>query len=142
MLLETMTTWDKGLNAPPTKTVLQGENGGRIDWHWYRFKAMDYSGAQIEVHGRCRSACTLITGAIPKDRLCFAEGAFLGFHWAREGAWDGPLSRESTQWLIDHYPADIRAWLDKQGGIEKLPQTGYWVLPASILWDMGYRRCT
>jgi hypothetical protein len=117
-------------SIPPTKTMVQGEVGGRIDWHWYRFKALDYSGNQIEVHGRCRSAC-----------LCFAEGAFLGFHWAREGSWDGPPSRSSTQWLMDHYPADIRAWLDNLGGIDKLPKDGYWVLPASTLWAMGYRRC-
>jgi hypothetical protein len=77
---------------------------------------------------------------MPKNRLCFAEGSTLGFHWARTVD-NGPLSPDGTQWLLDHYPADIRAWLDAQGGIEKLPQVGFWVMPAFVLWGMGYRRC-
>jgi hypothetical protein len=125
---------------PPAKTVLQGETGGRIDEHWSRFRDIYNSGADVEVHGKCNSACTLITN-MPKSRLCFAEGSHLGFHWAREVVWNGPPSRESTEWMIDHYPPDIRAWLDAQGGIEKMPKDGFWIMPAFILWGMGYRRC-
>jgi hypothetical protein len=124
----------------PQKTIVQGETGGRIDEHWLRFREIYNSGADVEVHGRCNSACTLITN-MPKSRLCFAEGSRLGFHWARDAKWDGPPSRSSTEWLIDHYPADIRAWLDAQGGIEKMPTEGFWVMPAFVLWGMGYRRC-
>jgi hypothetical protein len=39
------------------------------------------------------------------------------------------------------YPADICGWLVAKGGLEKLPLHGYWTLPASDLWQMGYRRC-
>jgi hypothetical protein len=83
----------------------------------------------------------MITGVIPKSRLCFADDALLAFHWARHRSWDGPPDRAGTQWVIDHYPADIREWINSMGGIDKMPQTGWWVLPASTLWDMGYRRC-
>jgi hypothetical protein len=124
----------------PQKTIVQGETGGRIDEHWLRFREIYNSGADVEVHGRCNSACTLITN-MPKSRLCFAEGSRLGFHWARDKVWNGPPSRSSTEWLIDHYPADIRAWIDAQGGIDKMPTEGFWVMPAFILWGMGYRRC-
>jgi hypothetical protein len=140
--LETIANWDKGLKVDtPSKTVLQNELGGAIDQHWRRFTLLLASGDQVEVRGKCQSACTLITARIPKNRLCFAADAHLAFHWSRLVSGDGPVSREATQWMLDRYPEDIRAWIDALGGIDKLPQTGYWVLPASTLWSMGYRRC-
>jgi hypothetical protein len=145
LVLETIANWDKGLKTKPAgqgpKTVLQGEAGGKLDEHWYRFKAMNAAGVEVEVRGRCQSACTLITGVIPKSRLCFGENSLLAIHWAREGSWNGPLSYKSTQWVLDHYPDDIREWINSLGGIDKMPQVGWWVLPASTLWAMGYRRC-
>jgi hypothetical protein len=59
---------------------------------------------------------------------------------ARLAANDRP-SPESTQWMISMYPDDIRGWLVARGGLEKMPIEGYWKLPASDLWKMGYRRC-
>ena len=40
-------------------------------------KAMNAAGVDVEIRGRCQSACTLITGVIPKSRLCFVEGSHL-----------------------------------------------------------------
>jgi hypothetical protein len=54
---------------------------------------------------------------------------------------DGAASLASTQWMFDRYPADIRAWIEAKGGVEKMPYVQYWHLPASDLWAMGYRRC-
>ena len=43
--------------------------------------------------------------------------------------------------MIDKYPADIRTWIETRGGAKKMPLVGYWVLYASDLWEMGYRKC-
>jgi hypothetical protein len=54
--------WDQGIKTvkqPLVKTVLQGENGGKLDEHWYRFKALYASGAEVEIRGKCQSACPL-----------------------------------------------------------------------------------
>jgi hypothetical protein len=143
LVLETIAKWDQGIKTvgQPIKTIVQGEAGGKLDEHWYRFASLNISGAEVEVRGKCQSACTLVTAQIPKSRLCFAEGSFLAFHWARHKSWDGEPDRPGTQWLIDRYPADIRDWISSMGGVDKMPQTGWWVLPASTLWAMGYRRC-
>jgi hypothetical protein len=81
---------------PPKAVVLQGETGGKLDEHWYRFKALAATGAEVEVRGKCQSACTMITGVIPKSRLCFAEGSHLAFHWARHKTWDGEPDQPGT----------------------------------------------
>ena len=94
----------------------------------------------VDILGMCQSACTLVTAYIRKDRLCFGERGYLSFHMARLLSNDRP-SLESTQWIIDQYPDDIRGWIIAKGGAAKMPIEGYWTLPASDLWQMGYRKC-
>jgi hypothetical protein len=108
--------WDQGIKTvkqPPVKTVLQGENGGKLDEHWYRFKALYASGAEVEIRGPCRSACTLITGAIFKRRLCFADDAHLAFQLVANGLWGWPRFARSEQWMLDRYPGRYSG-LDRQ----------------------------
>jgi hypothetical protein len=66
--------------APPHKTVLYREMGGVIDDHRARWKALAESGNEVEIRGRCQSACTLIVGYIPRDRICFDEHAEFAVH--------------------------------------------------------------
>ena len=52
-----------------------------------------------------------------------------------------PLGRCPGAAVFDRYPADIAAWIEAKGGVTKMPAVGYWILPASELWAMGYRKC-
>ena len=40
LVLETIAKWDQGIKVvgQPIKTIVQGEAGGKVDEHWYRFK--------------------------------------------------------------------------------------------------------
>ena len=51
------------------------------------------------------------------------------------------MSELGPAFALDQYPVDVRNWLDAKGGAERMPQRGYWTMPASELWQMGYRRC-
>jgi hypothetical protein len=123
-----------------SKTVLQDEYGGKLQEHWDRFAALAGTDDEVEIRGTCQSACTLVTARVPKARLCFADNAHLDFHQARSIA-DNSVSPGATRWMVVQYPADIQAWLEAKGGVARMPATGFWVLPARELWDMGYRRC-
>jgi hypothetical protein len=46
-----------------------------------------------------------------------------------------------TMWMVNQYPDDIRNWIEAKGGVAKMPLNTFWTLPASDLWQMGYRRC-
>jgi hypothetical protein len=84
-----------------------------------------------ECSSRIARACTLILGSIPKARLCIAEGGRFGFHQVRTLS-DAPAPA-STLWMIDRYPADIRAWINAKGGLEKMPYlNGYWYLICDV----------
>jgi len=43
--------------------------------------------------------------------------------------------------MFNAYPQDIRMWLQEKGGVEKMPLESLWLLFASDLWQMGYRKC-
>ena len=125
--------------------------GGWLNLHAARFREIQLAGTEVEVRGHCQSACTAVMVYIFWSKLCFAENSSLQFHagrnlppdWKAGDQWaHSPLSYEGPKWLSDHYPSAIRNWIDARGGYTKLPtDTSYWILPASELWAMGYRKC-
>ena len=94
--------------------------GGLVGEHQSRFWALKEIGAPVEMRGGCWSACTLITSYIPKERLCFAAGAFLAFHSAKTiEAYPRPHP-SGTYMMYASYPPEIRQWIDDHGGPSKL----------------------
>ena len=73
----------------------------------------------VVIDGVCLSACTLVLGIVPTDRICITRRATLGFH----AAWlPGPSGRPvhsaaGTQALWDYYPANVRRWIQARGGL-------------------------
>jgi hypothetical protein len=124
-------------------TVLQNESGGYLAIYQYRFETLAAKGDDVQIRGKCLSACTLVLAYIPRERLCFHKTAWLGFH--RASLSDGAvneLTMKETQAMFDSYPQDIRTWLQQRGGIEKMPDgVGFWAIGASELWKMGYQKC-
>jgi hypothetical protein len=128
--------------TPRSTTVLYDEPGGEYWAHWRRFKALADSGDDVEIRGSCASGCTVVMIHVPSDRLCFAEGASLKFHVARDpNNNDQPDMVFTERWMVNQYPQDIRAWIIAKGGVEKMNIQQMWKLDASELWDMGYRKC-
>ena len=119
--------------------VMNGGKGGNIMEHQTKFWTLKQQGATVKMYAGCWSACTLITAYIPKDRLCFAEGSFMAFHSAQSA--DRKPRLEATLAMYSLYPAEIRQWIDRNGGPYKMTVETYWTLYAPDLWAMGYPRC-
>ena len=138
---------------PVPKTVIRHDNGGYLREYIERWSNISAQGGQVEVLGRCVSACTLVTAYIPKDRICFGPDASLDFHQAYISKPEFNPAVEATKWMLEKYPADIRHWIADQGryrmgldwnvrqGSETPPLYGFWTLPAEELWKIGYRKC-
>lgn len=138
---------------PVPKTVIRHDNGGYLHEYIERWSNISAQGGQVEVLGRCVSACTLVTAYIPKDRICFGPDASLDFHQAYISKPEFSPAVEATKWILEKYPADIPHWIADQGryrmgfdwnvrqGSKTPPLYGFWTLPAEELWKMGYRRC-
>jgi hypothetical protein len=93
--------------------------GGRIGTYVDQFSAVRASGQRVVIDGACLSACTLVLGIVPRNRICVTRRAMLGFH----AAWmPGPHGRPvpsdiGTQALWDMYPPHVRRWINARGGL-------------------------
>src|SRR5215472_4971524 len=68
---------------PASATVrIAGDTGGQIGPYLTRFEAVRRSGERVVIDGPCLSACTMVLGAIPRNRICVTARAKLGFHAA------------------------------------------------------------
>lgn len=128
------------LTGPKTVTRLYYEPGGEVVEHWRRWSALAASGDNVEIRGSCMSACTLIMALIPRDRLCFGTHSSLQFHITRDPK-SGKTTPNTSQWMLEQYPEDIRKWLIARGGVDKMTVMDMWVLKDWQLWSMGYRKC-
>jgi hypothetical protein len=97
------------------------DRGGQIGRYLQAFAMLRSSGERVVVDGNCLSACTLVLGVVPRDRICATPRARFGFHAAWMPNEDGrPVtSRLGTQALWDVYPASVRHWINKHGGLSR-----------------------
>ena len=93
--------------------------GGQIGPYLENLQALRSSGERVIIDGPCLSACTMVLGVIPHERICVTPRAKLGFHAAWNPGDNGrPVtSRAATQLLMDIYPERVRAWIKERGGL-------------------------
>jgi hypothetical protein len=93
--------------------------GGQIGNYIHWFERLRRTGQHVIVDGDCLSACTLVLGLIPDDRLCVTRRARFGFHRAWKPGFLGIRfdNRAGTRKLWELYPAKIRRWIVAQSGL-------------------------
>ena len=86
---------------------------------------MRHSGERVVIDGPCMSACTVVLGIVPQERICVTSRARIGFHAAwRAGAGSRKVAAaDGTQLLMEIYPQQIRNWIAQNGGLS--PQVIY-----------------
>src|SRR5215218_3879460 len=109
------------LSASSASAVVRitGDTGGQIGPYLEHLVALRSSGERVIIDGPCLSACTMVLGVIPRERICVTPRARLGFHaaWTPDGNGRPVTSRVATRLLMDIYPQNVRGWLAKQGGL-------------------------
>src|SRR5215475_13522221 len=96
-----------------------GDPGGQIGPYLERLVALRNSGERVIIDGPCLSACTMVLGVIPRERICMTGRARLGFHAAWHPAENGQhvASYGGTQLLMQVYPQSVRSWISRKGGL-------------------------
>ena len=103
-----------------TATVrIANDRGGNIGEYWSRFTALRDAKEQVIIDGICSSACTMVLGIVPRDRICVTDNAMLGFHAAYRPGFLGMriVNEPATRTLMGIYPDAIRQWLARNGGL-------------------------
>jgi hypothetical protein len=95
--------------------------GGEVTEYLRLFAAVRASGERVVIDGPCLSACTLLLSTIPNSRICVTRRAVLGFHAARAFDRRGRVyaAPEATRVVAATYPAPVRAWIARHGGLTR-----------------------
>jgi hypothetical protein len=109
-----------GVGASHAVVRIADDRGGRIGSYIDKYQRLRTSGETVIIDGLCASACTIVLGAVPHNRICVTSHANLGFH----AAWDFGASGRSvtnpdaTQMLFSMYPSPVRRWIAARGGLK------------------------
>jgi hypothetical protein len=93
--------------------------GGQVGPFLDMFDRVRQSGERVVIDGPCLSACTLVLSTVPNERICVTRRAVLGFHGARSIDQRGRLyaEPEASQAVLEAYPAAVRNWISRRGGL-------------------------
>lgn len=106
--------------AASAEVRVVNDPGGEVSAYLHRYEGMRDSGERLVIDGPCLSACTLFTGLIPRDHVCVTRRAVLGFHAASyydDARRSLVPTRAGTRLVMRLYPAEIRGWIDRHGGL-------------------------
>ncbi len=100
---------------------IKADTGGQIGPYLENFMAMRNAGERVAIDGPCLSACTMVLGVIPRERICVTSRARLGFHAAWNPGQNGQpvTSQSATKFLMDIYPEHVRTWIKGRGGLSR-----------------------
>jgi len=98
---------------------ISSDRGGQIGPYLEKLQSLRSSGESVIIDGPCLSACTMVLGMIPRDRICVTSRARLGFHsaWHPDRAGRQVSDQSGTNLLMSMYPQQVRDWVNRRGGL-------------------------
>jgi len=106
--------------AASAEIRIVSDPGGEVSSYVRKYEAVRDSGERVVIDGPCLSACTLLTGIVPRSHVCVTERAVLGFHAASyydDASRSLVPTREGSNVVMRLYPANIRGWINSHGGL-------------------------
>jgi hypothetical protein len=108
-----------GVRASDAVVRIGQDRGGRIGAYVDKYHGLHSSDEMVIIDGFCVSACTIVLGSVPHDRICVTSRAKLGFHAAWNPTSNGRkiTNPDATQKLYSMYPFEVRRWIDQREGL-------------------------
>jgi hypothetical protein len=109
-----------GVGASHAIVRIADDRGGQIGTYLSKFQSLRTSGETVIIDGLCASACTIVLGAVPHDKICVTSRANFGFHAAWDFAANGRevTNPDATRTLYSMYPSLVRRWIAARGGLK------------------------
>ena len=111
------------LAATPAHALLHitRDHGGYVEEYKAKYKHVAETGERVVIDGICNSACTLVFGIVPTNKICVTPRASVGFHQAYyDKAFTFGIkvtSSEGTADLMSYYPDTVKEWIRRNGGL-------------------------
>jgi hypothetical protein len=97
------------------------DHGGYVTEYKEKYQRIRDRHERVIIDGICNSACTLVFGIVPLNKVCVTPRASLGFHQAYyDKAFTFGLkitSAGGTSDLMSYYPDTVKDWIRRNGGL-------------------------
>ena len=97
------------------------DHGGYVEEYKTKYARIRARHERVIIDGICNSACTLVFGIVPTNKICVTPRASLGFHQAYyDKAFTFGIkvtSAAGTSDLISYYPDAVKDWIRRNGGL-------------------------
>src|ERR1700743_3198252 len=97
------------------------DHGGYVEEYKEKYARIRDNEERVIIDGGCNSACTLVFGIVPLNKICVTPRASVGFH---EAYYDKSFtmgikvtSAEGTADLMSYYPDTVKDWIRRNGGL-------------------------
>jgi hypothetical protein len=107
-------------SAASAEIRITNDPGGEVAAYVRKYHEVRDSGQDVVIDGPCLSACTLLTGIVPRDHVCITSRAVLGFHAASyydDVSRSLVPTREGSRVVMRLYPGQVRGWIERHGGL-------------------------
>jgi hypothetical protein len=95
--------------------------GGDVEEYKAKYVRLRDAGERVIIDGICNSACGLVLGIVPINRICATPKASMGFHQAYfDKSWTAGIrvtSYAGTAELMAIYPQGVKDWIEQHGGL-------------------------
>ena len=111
------------LAAAPARADLHitRDHGGYVEEYKTKYARIRDRKERVIIDGICNSACTLVFGIVPMNKICVTPRASLGFHQAYyDKAFTFGIkvtSSNGTSDLMSYYPVTVKDWIRRNGGL-------------------------
>ena len=97
------------------------DHGGLVETYKTKYARIRERGERVIIDGICNSACTVVLGIVPLNRICVTPNASLGFHQAYfDTSYTLGVkvtSAAGTADLMSYYPRSVKDWIKQHGGL-------------------------
>jgi hypothetical protein len=109
-----------GVHTSYAVVRIADDRGGRIGTYLEKYHSLRASGETVIIDGYCASACTIVLGMVPRDKICVTSRANFGFHAAYDLDANGReiTNPGATRSLYSMYPSQVRRWIVARGGLK------------------------
>ncbi|MET0222673.1 MAG: hypothetical protein ABW213_18635 [Tardiphaga sp.] len=111
------------LSIAPARADLRitRDHGGYVEEYKVKYEQIRARKERVIIDGICNSACTLVFGIVPSNKICVTPRANIGFHQAYyDKAFTfgmKVISYEGTSDLMSYYPQPVKDWIARNGGL-------------------------
>jgi hypothetical protein len=120
------------------RVVITSDYGGYLTEYIKKYNLWRQTGVRVRIDDLCISACTLITGLVPRSHVCTSSRGILAFHSASvSNGFISEFSEAGTRLLWALYPKDVRETLKSMGWSGPVPHPDLIYVSA----DRFYSRC-